>query len=455
MKNSLLMSLAVSFLVFQFAMPVLAAEGDITIFVNPGNSVSDATVSVTVNGKVMTAVSNYMGIAVFNKLPTGTYTFTASKSGYGQGSGSFTVNAGSGNTGSIFLSAQTGNAEITVNDKNTGKAISGVQVTVSIAGVSQYVNTDSKGVAAFANLKTGAHSFATLKTGYKDSSTNVTITQNGNTKTTVRLEPVVASKGAFGDIAVFVNPGNAVSGADVSVAAKGDTKKTKSDAQGIARFYQVPTGKYTFKANMEGFKEGTAELQINDGPSNTGSIVMVPRVGDVKITVQDKYTKKPISGVQVTVSIRGVSQYQNTNGSGIVSFPKIQVGTHAFKTLKSGYFESVTNVTVQENKLVAQTIFISQPIPAKLHFELSSSAKSDLTYKSGCLRAEKSSWNKSVQKVSSDQTVEVPEPGEYRFHARWDDKRTRFPRYTKSDIINITKPGTYNLNPTASPDDPQ
>lgn len=121
-------------------------SGGAVITVTDGDApLSEATVSVTVNGAVQTATTNSSGVATFRNLSAGTYTFTASMTGYNSNSADVTVTNGAIATGVISLGIQTFN--ITAN-AGTGGTISPSGTTaVSYNGSQTYTITLDSGYA--------------------------------------------------------------------------------------------------------------------------------------------------------------------------------------------------------------------------------------------------------------------------------------------------------------------
>ncbi len=448
MKKLLSITLII-FLMGLFTMPAHAADISITVFVNPGGSISggDATVTATGNGVTKTATSDHNTGMCNISLPAGTYTFTATKGG---STGTITQAVSSSQTtvSISFSSTASGNATITVQDQATNSPIGNEPVNLTGNGVSKQVTTTTSGQASFTNIPTGTYTISALEmTNYNSASGSVTITSGATAAATLKLAP--KSTSGTGNITIFINPGNVVSGATVSVTVNGQTKTATSDSAGQAQFTALPAGTYTFMATAARYNSGSASLTVYQG-ANNGTINMTPQLGNATITVLDKTTNKPFArGVPVNLTGNGLSQQVITNANGVAAFNNIQVGTYTFSTLApAGYVNTSVNATIGNNTTVTSTINIPR-VPAdtsltvKLHFP---SIPSGQTYQVGFLKAEGGSWeSNSVGSISSDQTVKVPASGNYRFYARWLG-RTGI-RYTMTDVINITTNGaTYNTN---------
>jgi len=425
------------------------ATGDITIFVNPGNAVSGATVSFMVSGQSKSAQSDNMGIARFSGIPAGTYNFKVAKSGYSDGSAAFTIVEGS-NTGSIYLGVQTGNATITVNDKATGKPVSSVQVSVMANGQQAYLNTDASGVAAFTNIKTGTYIFEALVSGYKTATTTVTITNGGTAQGKITIEALTSVPGSgYGDVTVFANPGSPISNAVITFTVNGQTKTAQSDSKGMAKFTQIPAGSYTFKSTKFGYYDGSLTQSIYSGVTTSVSLPMATKYGNATITVVDA-AKKAISGAEVGTYVSGQLTLVNTNSSGAAAYTKIQIGTYTFSVRKSGYNDNSAVVSVTLNNTTKQTIALAQPLQVTLHF---TNLPNGLTLDQGILVTSSGGYAAIVSSITKDQNVTIREGGTFDFKARWIDASKKY-RYTKTSAVNIPKSGKYDIKAYGDPGSP-
>ena len=246
----------------------LDIRNNANITINDGtNPISGATVSVTVNGTVQTASTNGSGVASFTNIPTGTYTFTATMNGYTSSSASVSVNNGATAVGTISMTRQTGNANITINDGTN--PISGATVSVTVNGIAQTASTNGSGVASFTNIPTGTYIFTATMNGYTSSSASVSV-NNGATAT----ETISMSR-QTGNAMIFVNPGvGPISGAIVSVIVNGTQQTARTNYYGMAVFNNIPTGTYTFTAMAGGYTTNTTSVTITNGTTITGSIFL-------------------------------------------------------------------------------------------------------------------------------------------------------------------------------------
>ena len=158
--------------------------GGVTITVTDYNTnelISDATVSVTVNGQVITKTTDEEGIAAFTQIPAGYYTFEVTKAGYGNSSSSTKVVEGE--TITIPLIRASGQVTITVNGTD-GQPISGVTVSTLVYGVTITKTTDDKGIALFTELPTEIYQFTATKSGYDSMTTGDIIVVGSSQKAT-------------------------------------------------------------------------------------------------------------------------------------------------------------------------------------------------------------------------------------------------------------------------------
>ncbi|BBB90376.1 carboxypeptidase regulatory-like domain-containing protein [Methylomusa anaerophila] len=329
--------------------------GTAAVTVTDGSGpLSGATVSVTVNGTARTATTNGSGLAVFSDLPPGTYAFSASKSGYtGNTATILTIGVSASVSGTIALTIQPGNADITVTDGTN--PLSGATVSVTVNGTAQTASTNSAGVASFTNIPTGTYAFTAAMAGYtSNTAANVAITNGATASAAISLTRQT------GNASITVTDGtNPLSGATVSVTVNGTAQTASTNSAGVASFTNIPTGTYAFTAAMAGYASNTAaNVAITNGATATAAISLTRQTGNASITVTDG--ANPLSGATVSVTVNGSVQTATTNGSGVASFANIPSGTYTFTASKSEYNDNTVSVTITSGGTAAAAVALAR-----------------------------------------------------------------------------------------------
>ncbi len=250
-----------------------------------------------------------------------------------------------------------GNLEVTITEKGTTTPVSGIKVTIS--GPDNYSNevtSDASGKVSVKDLPVGSYTVtiptanngyvtldATAATDTKD------VTANQTTKYTFELEKEAAPGPETGNLTIKVTDektGDPVPGAKVEITLPGGTTETKTtDSNGEIKYTNVPTGSYK-----------TEVVEVPDGytvTTNTEETVTVVKndtakveykidqeKGNLEVTITEKGTTTPVSGIKVTIS--GPDNYSNevtTDASGKVSVKDLPVGSYTvtIPTANNGY----------------------------------------------------------------------------------------------------------------------
>ena len=214
-----------------------------------------------------------------------------------------------------------GDITVKVVDSETGSVISGA----SVSGASRSGSTNSSGYAYFYDVPFGSYTFTASKSGYYSGSSTASISLSDMTDSiTIYLDPIPTE----GDITVKVvdsGTGRVISGASVSGASRSGT----TNSSGLAYFYDVPFGSYTFTASATGYysNTGTASISLSDMTDTiTIYLDLIPTSGDITVYVKDKETGSAISGA----SVSGGGRSGTTNSSGYIKFTELDFGSYTF-----------------------------------------------------------------------------------------------------------------------------
>ena len=322
--------------------------GGVTITVKDYDTdelISDATVSVTVNGQVITKTTNEEGIAAFTQIPAGYYTFEVTKAGYSNSS--LSTNIAGTRTETIQLIRPSGIVTITVKGTD-GQPISGVTVSTLVYGVTTTQTTDDKGTAVFTKLPTGIYSFTATKSGY-DSVTTDDITVLGNsTKTgTITLSPKLITA----QVNVKDGDGNNIGySASVRVTGNGVDQTATTDASGNVTF-SLPAGEYLFTATYtyDGYYNNDSKTILLSDETSSVNLTMVRKVGSITLIVKDSQGQ-PINGAKISESYSDpIKVLGYTSADGKLTLNNVPTGTYTYTADKDGYQGMIySGVTVNE-----------------------------------------------------------------------------------------------------------
>ena len=95
--------------------------------------------------------------------------------------------------------------------------------------------------------------------------------------------------------------------------SKGTVEPTRTDREGVYRFYFLPPGKYTLDAFHEGFREQTCEVDVLLGPPGTLNLVLEIAAGSatVKVTGEAPLLQTENGDVSATMNLLQISEVPN------------------------------------------------------------------------------------------------------------------------------------------------
>jgi len=116
---------------------------------------------------------------------------------------------------------------------------------------------------------------------------------------------------------VVTDQSNAViAGADVEIRdnAKGTTQSTRTDREGVYRFFFLPPGTYTLTATHAGFRERTRTVDVLLGPAVSVNVSLAIATPSTEITVADKVPllRAESGDFSTTISRQQISDLPNS-----------------------------------------------------------------------------------------------------------------------------------------------
>ncbi|HOP74455.1 MAG TPA: carboxypeptidase regulatory-like domain-containing protein [Bacillota bacterium] len=323
-----------------------------TIRVTDGtNRLSGVTVSVTVNGQVITKTTNSQGMATF-KLPSyNLYTFTFTKEGYHTKTITVWVNGGT----ELFtesLTRQTGNATITVTDGTN--PLKGATVRLTGNGEDRNATTNDSGEASFANIPTGTYTLAATMDGYETGSQTVTVVRQQTETATIALAREMITV----QIDILSDTGTKLSFASVNITGNGinDTKETSWNG-GVT--FTLPAGTYTLTATHTYYRTISQELVVSR-ENNTFDLTTTRKVADIVFVVLDS-DGHPLSGAVISKSYSDpVEILGYTDGTGRFELKNQPAGNYAFDVTKEFYNGWTSVVTVNQDGVIEKTFTLTR-----------------------------------------------------------------------------------------------
>ncbi len=341
---------------------------NITLLDASGNPISDATVKVSIAGKVYNRITDAYGVAGLPiNLAPGVYGINATYEGTGEYESVFVNGTVTVNRAAATLTAE----NITLAYKNGSwiVTLTGAEGVIPKAGIKfgilgkvYTLKTNDNGVASLAiNLVPGTYSVnATFEGNYKHESAFVeaTVTVEKAT-TTIASEDLALCYKDGSAYAVTVTDANGIAVAGTTVKFSFGTKSysIKTDTNGVAALpINLNVGEYTVKAVVDDARytceEATNTITVTeyDAVLVAGNINMTYQDGtnyEVQLTTADG-TPIAIANLVVKITLLGKTYSIKTDTEGIAKLPiNLKAGTYE---ITAEYNGSQVNSTVVVNK---------------------------------------------------------------------------------------------------------
>ncbi len=329
-------------------------SGNAVITVSEGSTpIQGASVSVTADGTEHTIITDSAGRALFNNLPTGSYSFTVTKTGYDITTCNATVVSSGLAAASVSLTRQTGSATITVNDGTT--PLSGATISITVNGSVQTATTNESGQASFTSLPIGSYTVTLSKEGYKTATTTLTIANGQVTAGEVHLVK------KLGDLLVGVRDTSTNSNlpaVTANLTGNGVNVTGTTDDYGVVIIPDLPDGTYSLTLTKSGYSSITVPVTVTNGERSFLSASMNPATGTITAIVYDT-AYHTLPGLSVSTTINGTNVTIVTNSAGRAIFTNVPYGLYSI-TVSDGPLQypssQVMVSSLQPNPLMALTI---------------------------------------------------------------------------------------------------
>jgi hypothetical protein len=306
----------------------------ISIRNSTGIPVGAASVTMMVNGQSLTETTNAQGEASFMNIQEGQYSYSVSKAGYYSPIPAMSVAIKRSTvTASNFILFEYGSAKVKVFSNTNpvvGASVSAVGVGKSLSGT-----TDAGGFVTFTNLAQGSYIFKAAKPEYAGNEVTVNIICGQEASV-----PISIFKFGVATVKVTCN-GTPVKDVSVSVTIGNGVSGKNSDADGLASFYNLPPGGYSFSTIKEDYLNGKTTANVISDQVTVVPISITLNLGSLVVTVKDPNFGELVAGATVTLmkenSTSLSAKTNTTNTQGQATFGNLSMSTYKISAVKSGY----------------------------------------------------------------------------------------------------------------------
>lgn len=280
------------------------------------------------------------------------------------------------------LVIHTGKLSVTVT--NNGAALQGAQVQAYQNGspVGTAAVTDANGIALLSGLTTGDYTVRATYFSTSGNSPAVSVVKDQTTNTTISLAVV----GGRAIINVLDNAGAGIGGATVTAEAVGGlhgaadksffdrifgtktayaaaafTVTAVTDANGVARFDNLPPGNYKFTVTNNGKEMKSLAVAVPEGLTSNATVVLPASGGNIVAMVSDAISEAAIAEAAVELKNGStVIETKSTGSDGTVVFSGLTAGsTYTVTASAANYISKNISTTVTDKETVAAAIALT------------------------------------------------------------------------------------------------
>jgi len=229
--------------------------------------------------------------------------------------------------------------------------------------------TDASGDAVFGGLRPNGYTCTANVAGYFSNSAHGDVTPG---KKVFVPSVIPLQKFRMGTITGTLRHstlGSVLRGAVVTCeTGANNQKKSTTNERGIFLFTELSAGTYTCRATLAGFDtKATVTVAVVAGSNNNVVFNLPPLPASLEFTVLDLNSGTSLPGVNVTCkeTETGASlPLQQTNGSGMVSFPSISAerasNSYACSFSLANYAPAKSTVWLQRAGKATQKVFLTK-----------------------------------------------------------------------------------------------
>eukprot|EP01098_Paradermamoeba_levis_P003577 TRINITY_DN1610_c0_g1_i1.p1 TRINITY_DN1610_c0_g1~~TRINITY_DN1610_c0_g1_i1.p1 ORF type:complete len:403 (-),score=131.77 TRINITY_DN1610_c0_g1_i1:101-1252(-) len=254
-------------------------------------------------------------------------------------------------------------------DTDSGVALGQVNVTCTSRQSSLWGLTDAGGDVVFGGLRPNGYTCTANVPGYYPNTAHGDVTPGKKVFTPSVIPLQKFRMGTISGTLRHSTLGSTLRGAVVTCGTgAANQKQSTTNERGIFLFSELSAGTYTCRASLAGFDtKATVTVNVVAGSNNNVVFNLPSLPASLQFTVLDVNTGASLPGVNVTCkeTETGASlPLQQTNGSGMVSFPSITAervaNSYACSFALSNYAPAKSTVWLQRAGKAAQKVFLTK-----------------------------------------------------------------------------------------------
>jgi uncharacterized protein YfaP (DUF2135 family) len=292
-----------------------------------------AQAQLTIDGVQVPTLTDRQGAFTFSGLPVGPTTFHIVATGYKPQEVSHQLVAGRQQLDQVVLVGDTPLAGVTRDADNPRQAVPNARVEVRVGGHVLPLTSDARGGFTVGDVPAGTVEVTAQAAGYRDARVRQQVGP-GNARIDVSMTRLIAVRGQVIEAA---GQRRAVPGANVSVRVDGLTQTAKTGPDG-GFSVNVPPGLATASAAAEGFCDASVQKRLS--PQDTTLVIPLLRGTNVRGTVVNAITGKPLAGATVAVAVGDVRQSDRSGADGAFNVSGVPAGGDAAISVTAPGFES-------------------------------------------------------------------------------------------------------------------
>ncbi|MBL8949560.1 MAG: carboxypeptidase regulatory-like domain-containing protein [Myxococcaceae bacterium] len=242
------------------------------------------------------------------------------------------------------VSRATGGVVVRVVDLQSGVAIPGADVTLTVGADERPVSPDAQGALAVRELPPGPFTLRASAEGYLPFESAGSVTAGSDTAIEVKLQREAPKVGALNVVVTERDtkkplPGVMVTAGDVAA---------KSDEKGVASFEGLKPGPVSIVLKLDGYQPGDEAASVVAGKATDVAVALVPAKKRVPATITG-FVRSTKGGAAISADLELPQAKLKTKADAKGAFTfQVPGGTYTVKISAPGYQTQSKDVTVRD-----------------------------------------------------------------------------------------------------------
>ncbi len=238
----------------------------------------------------------------------------------------------------------TGGVVVRVVDLQTGRAVPGADVTLTVGGDERPVSPDAQGALAVRDLPPGSFTLRATADGYLPFESAGSVTAGADTAMELKLQREAPKVGALAIAVTEVETKKPLAGVTVTVG----NVAAKTDEKGLAAFEGLKPGPVSIVLKLDGYQPGDEAGSVVAGKTTDVAVSLLPEKKRLPATITGLVrSTKGGTPIPADLEIPQAKSKTKADAKGAFTF-QLPGGTYTVKISAPGYLTQSKEVTVKD-----------------------------------------------------------------------------------------------------------